>query len=57
MKPSDQPPKSADHTYHYREEIRMNVESNFYHPPKYKEDWIRWADETMEVQTQREAYE
>ncbi len=57
MQPSDPSSKSADHTYHYREEIRMNQELPFFQPPKYKADWIRWADETMEVQTQREAYE
>lgn len=57
MKPTDRHAKSADQTYHYREEIRMNVESPFYHPPKYKEAWIRWVDETIELQTQREAYE
>ncbi|MDN4620114.1 hypothetical protein QCD85_18520 [Paenibacillus sp. PsM32] len=57
MNPSDQPPKPADQGYHYREEIRMNQASPFYQPPKYKADWIRWADETVAFETQREAYE
>ena len=57
MKPSDPSSKSTDSAYHYREDIRMNQKSPFFQPPKYKADWIRWADETMEVQTQREAYE
>jgi hypothetical protein len=57
MKSSDAHAKSSDHLYPYREEILMNAESVFYNPPKYKEAWIRWADETMELETQREAYE
>lgn len=57
MKPSDQHPQPADRAYAYREEIRMNQVSPFYQPPKYKADWIRWADETVAFETQREAYE